>query len=117
MPLRRRLSALAVLAAFVAAQAWVVCAVICLSAGGAPRAETPHTGAGEMPMAMHGAACHTEGVAAHTPLMQQGLSPMLQAEPVAALPAGRLLSEEPVFLPQLQTRHTLSADPPPPRLA
>jgi hypothetical protein len=114
MLLRRRFSALAVLAAFLAAQAWVVCAVVCLSAGRAQASGYPGT---DMPMAMHGTDCHTQGVGARTPLMQQGLSPMLRAEAGILLPVAPLGPHAVATSPYATTVHTPSADPPPPRFA
>ena len=115
MPRRNRLSAFASLAAFLAAQSWVLCAVVCLSGSAAPG----HPGASASPMAMtmHDGSCHTHGVREPGPLVQQALSPMLTAAPTGNMPEGRLLAVEPVVLTHSRSLHIPAAEPPPPRSA
>lgn len=116
MPLCRRCSAVFTLAAFLAAQSWVACAVICLS-GGTNAPGHPAAAASPMAMTMHDGSCHTHGVREPSPLVQQALSPMVTAAPASAVPAGRLLPLEPASFFHGPSRHTPSADPPPPRFA
>lgn len=115
MTLRHRLSACAVLAVFLAAQAWLVCPVMCLTdaAGSAPSGQRAMA---VMRMTGGDAYCHPKsGLSAGVPAVLQQLSPMLTARAPIALAGGRQVSSRPFIIRPQLSRTIPPADPPPPR--
>lgn len=116
MTLRHRIASITVLAVFLAAQAWMVCPMLCLHDAAASAGSSQPAMAG-MGMGVRGSAyCHPRpGLTSRIPAVQQDLSPMLTATAPSILLAGRQVPYRVVVgLPRLSSPFS-AADPPPPR--